>query len=426
MARFYARFDSGSGGWVSGLDGDYFQRLRVDVSSASAALLRDGLITSRSVLSDAMYSTMDAVNYDGSKGILFPIDTVNTDYTTYLSWSNSYTASATDPAVAGLKSPADYQTRPTASITSTQTTLIGPNNPVDNAWVGWQLYADARNAVNTILSSTQNGAGTVFAVYNRQGNYPGRTVHGVWHDVTLQYFAWDDFTPGTPQNPDISSPWKSLTSQTWLFLNGANIPFTRSWAATEYPNDINAIPIFTASLYPMGNPGSPTEQTTVQLSAGVGTYQWAVPSTSIVSSVLATSEENWYDFSTRVKFRDATLLAETPSLASDGGESTTEPGAPSGNYDQVKFYRMYGPYTIQKRVDVSSPLNCSEYTGATQTVYFEKNTQPLSGDKASAQVNVAAFVGLSDFSGQWLVVGQSWVIDGWDDSITVSNNLTCT
>ncbi len=77
MARFYAKFDGGS---VSALDnvngaGGYFTQRRIAATSASGALLRDGLIASRSAVSADVYDDLDSVNRNGNNGTYFPPDT---------------------------------------------------------------------------------------------------------------------------------------------------------------------------------------------------------------------------------------------------------------------------------------------------------------------------------------------------------------
>lgn len=212
MARFYAKFDSGSAGWVASLDDvvtstGFFDRRRIAASSASAALLRDGLIASRSALSIDIYNELDATNKDGSKGIYFPPDIITSDQSTFIS-GNVYTSSFD-----GIKTPTtntygsgviNYSKRPTASIASTQTTLVGPTNPLDSASAAYTTYVNASAAVNVILNSVQDGAGTVISPLIRTGSVSSRTLHSIWHDPTMSYFAWDDFTPGKPVTPSIS------------------------------------------------------------------------------------------------------------------------------------------------------------------------------------------------------------------------------
>jgi hypothetical protein len=208
MARFYARFDSGSAGWETELDNDYFERRRIAASSASAALLRDGLIASRSLLSTDVYQDLDDVNRNGARGTYFPPNSpvFTTDNSTFLSWSSAYTSSTE-----GIKTPVtpslntygstavvNYSLRPTASVLSTSTNLITASSPLDSAGVSFNTYRSASNAVRAVLDAIQDGGGVGNSPFTRTGNNPSRTGHSIWNNPNLQYFAWDDFTPSQP------------------------------------------------------------------------------------------------------------------------------------------------------------------------------------------------------------------------------------
>ena len=206
MARFYAKFDSGSAGWVTALDNDYFERRRISTTSASAAALRDGLIASRSAVSADVYADLPATYENGALGTIIPGSVVTTDLSTYVSWSNAYTASATTPPAPGIIIPADYRSRPTSSIAIDS--RIG--GPTGSGGVSYTTYNNATTAVNTILSAIQDGAGVTNSPYTRLGSNSSRTLHSIWHDYDLQYFGWDDFTPGTLSNPSSSLTQNAL------------------------------------------------------------------------------------------------------------------------------------------------------------------------------------------------------------------------
>lgn len=206
MARWYARFDSGSDyGWDGELDftgsvNGYFERLRVSNGSASGAQFRDGLITSRSALSADVYDDLDAANKDGTKGILFPGD-LRALVGSSITWSTAYTSS-----FEGIKIPTtntygtsstiiNYSTRTTSSVASTNP-IIGPADPLDPILVSEALYTAASNAVDATLTVIQNGASTAINPKVRSGNSGSRTFSSLWNDPKLNYFAWDDFTPG--------------------------------------------------------------------------------------------------------------------------------------------------------------------------------------------------------------------------------------
>ena len=222
MARWYAKFDSGSGGWVTDLDttstnNGFFDRAFVSTDSASGAEFRDGLIASRSALSADVYDDLDSVNKDGSRGIIFPSDTATFPTPTFLSWSNAYSSSFD-----GIKIPTsntygppagtvNYSTRPTSSVLSTNA-IIGAVSPADPIQLNYNLYLSASLAVESTLSvikyvstsyfGSGGPTGSVVSVNPnnaRPGNNRSRTLHSLWNDPTMSYFAWDDFTPGRPQ-----------------------------------------------------------------------------------------------------------------------------------------------------------------------------------------------------------------------------------
>jgi hypothetical protein len=259
MARFYAQFNSGSAGVIGELDNTYHQRLRIGASSASGAQLRDGLIASRSAVSADAYADLDAGNKDGSKGIYFPPDgpppsgPFSTDSSTFVSWSTAYTSS-----VAGIVIPANYQTRPTASILSTQTTLVGPTNPEDSIGVSYATYFSASTAVFTAISSSQTGAGITTSPYTRLGETPSRTLHSIWHDPDLQYFAWDDFTPGTISASIDANGLNKSANPPEVFPGGTpiNTPTILLYQLTnaQFPNDFNADARFQVRLDIMSGP----------------------------------------------------------------------------------------------------------------------------------------------------------------------------
>jgi hypothetical protein len=76
----------------------------------------------------------------------------------------------------------------------------------------------------------------------RPGLNAWRTLASLWHDHALTYFAWDDFTPGTPQN----------------FTNGPNVVTGNSGTPAsvamdfgwqpEYQNDLNGTIVLSGTI----------------------------------------------------------------------------------------------------------------------------------------------------------------------------------
>jgi hypothetical protein len=157
-------------------------------------LLRDGLIASRSALSDALRPQLNQENEYGTNGPIIPREIGNITQTGAggtLSWNNVYTSST----IPGIVTPADYRTRPTGSPTTTDGNLT-PRSPADSGTINNDIYLSASNAVTTVLNNISSGRSPLTP--SNQGNFPTRSLHSLWHDKSLQYFAWDDFTPGQP------------------------------------------------------------------------------------------------------------------------------------------------------------------------------------------------------------------------------------
>lgn len=243
MARFYARFDAGT---ETGLGvGSYFNKLRIHSGSASAAPYRDGLIASRSLLSTDVYEDLNSVNRDGSVGTFFPADnsTVNIP-SNFVSWSTAFTSSfegiriqtnANNNVYGGVAS-VNYSLRPTGSISYSQSAIIGQSDPLDPIGVAYTTYYSAsqavRDTINTIQTTQSNNV--ISTPFTRTGNTSSLTLHSLWHDPDLQYFAWDDYTPGAPgtQAPGIGG--YTCDSGTGTITQTLTIYWSK-----EYENDWN-------------------------------------------------------------------------------------------------------------------------------------------------------------------------------------------
>lgn len=291
MARFYGRFDSGSANsqntWVTALDSDYFNRRRIGADSGSGARIRNGLISSRSLLSTDALGDIADVYRDGAQGTIVPYDLYNTNGSTFVSWSKSGGGVYTSPASTGwgVVTPANYRTRPTGSIASSNTLLTQRAYEVG---VSYTTYTNATAAVKAALDAVQNGAGVVNSPYTRPGNDSSRTFHSVWHDENLQYFAWDDFTPGKAPTPSVSAAGGGATP--------AAIQVDLNFIAALFANDVNpnakmdvviALAGAPSSCTPVGdqsctgNYGTPSGAGNVTLALTGGTYPQITIGTSI-------------------------------------------------------------------------------------------------------------------------------------------------
>ncbi len=261
MARIFSVL---SGSTPTTLVTDYFDSRNI----SNGISKRSGLIASRSAVSTDIYSELDLVNQDGGKGIYFPPDLLQT-VGSLLSGS-AYTSS-----VDGIRIPTtntygtgtiNYSKRPTASIVSTDTTLVTPTVPLDSADVINNVYLSASNAVKIVLDSITDGG-----PYGRPGNNPSRTLHSIWHDPDLGYFAWDDFTPGAPPTPTITNLDAGASGITAILeTNLDEAPFAND-------NNPTAPLAFFMSLAPAG--GSP----------GTCTRQLVIPSGSVFQGTATSS-----------------------------------------------------------------------------------------------------------------------------------------
>jgi hypothetical protein len=193
MARWYARFDAGSGPLNS-----THNLLRIGANSASGALIRDGLIASRSALHADAIEDIASVYRDGSKGTIAPGNLYSSNGSTFVSFSAIYTSSLTNPPAPGVIINADYSIRPTSSILSTDSRIgLSSSNGVG---VSYTTFTKATASVSSALAEAQWGTGggiVRITPYTRPGGNPFRTLHSIWHNDTIDYLAWNDFTPGT-------------------------------------------------------------------------------------------------------------------------------------------------------------------------------------------------------------------------------------
>jgi len=201
MARFYAVFDPSA---TAAIDSSpYFYEKRYiganagtsSSLSASAALLRDGLIASQSILSSEMYAQMDAANKDGSKGIIIPYDVLTTNGSN-LEFSNVYTSS-----ISGVVHPASSLTRPSDTFISASDPRLFATG--DTGAILKSYYTNAGSAVNELLTSkiqvavgnTTNGGPFQRDACSGKTNQRNTSIN---YDYDFSYFAWDDFQPGDP------------------------------------------------------------------------------------------------------------------------------------------------------------------------------------------------------------------------------------
>lgn len=228
MARFYARFDNTLDTVMSA--SNYADKRIVAANSASGALIRDGLIASRSLLSTNVKAQIDAANQNGGIGPLVPGDVLRVNASlNEIYWNNIFTSSvALTPA--GIITPLDYMTRPTASILSSSG-LVGPATPTDPATGSYGLYVSASTAVSAAIALITSESVTLATPYVRLGATSSRTLTSIYNDPNVNFLAWDDFQPG----PGLTGSF-SYTGNSPLTVNFAVVMRQARYLNDRNPN----------------------------------------------------------------------------------------------------------------------------------------------------------------------------------------------
>lgn len=369
-----------------------FQRKVIGEDIFEGQKLQDGLIASRSALSNAFYPTLDAVNRDGTKGTLIPLDKLTTDLSTFVS-GPVYTSSVDGIKIPvtntyGIEDPINYSKRPTSSVFSTQTALVGPSNPSDTASVSYALYKSASDAVVTVLNSIQGGG-----PYSRLGNVPSRTIHSIWNDPGLNYFGWDDFTPGTGSllTPSLSPQVGNLN---YTFVTSSTVVTVNVNWESEYTSDKLGTAILNLKLQTPG--GSTIVSTIDEVFAGAG-YTWTISNPNVFNSMTSSLSnpfgqtvslaESW------VRFSDVTIPASV------GGLKEPQTFSNIGTINRM--------VTLTQRVSASVgnnvtcyPVNIPIYAGwdANGIGPFPNDPNPVGG--GNTQFFRVLFSSLNDGNGQ--------------------------
>jgi len=247
MARFYAVFDPSTTADIG--NSPYFYEKRYiganagasSSLSASAALLRDGLIASRSALSAEMYAQMDASNKNGAKGIIIPYDVLTTNGSN-LEFSNVYTSS-----ISGVVHPASSLTRPSDTFISSSDPRLYATG--DTGAILKSYYTNAGSAVTTLLASkiqvavgnTTNAGPFQRAACSGKTNQKNTSIN---YDYDFSYFAWDDFQPGDPTF--------NFQQQTGL-IRSVNNDITFNFSTNFVSDRSGTLYIFEAHLSPTGS-----------------------------------------------------------------------------------------------------------------------------------------------------------------------------
>lgn len=329
MARFYARFDHSltlSADLEAQTAGNFYERRVIGSATSSNAVLK----AAREALSEAMAAQMSGVNRDPTEGPIIPqsntAGTVNNIVRSggNLQWTNIYKTTT----IPGVAYPADFRTRPTGSIFTDDGNLTAAD-PADGGTISDSLYTDASDALTNVIGSIKKVQGSLpystdGSPYTRLGTNPSRTLHSLWHDVDLNLFAWDDFTPGQVQSFTaeprangagvftIDFNAGSVTNGLMVEAGVDDVSIRFNWT-NEYLADLAGDSILNASATPAG--GSAYTLSSFNPGQGVLQYDWDLGNTTDLSTPVAPGRELTLN-SADVKFKDAVIPAHT-GIAAD-------------------------------------------------------------------------------------------------------------
>jgi hypothetical protein len=282
MARFYATFDNSTVSALEDPSTTYrFQRK----AFTNGSTLKTALVAARLAISDAFYAQIELVNRNGSNGVVLPSNAIGIGGGN-LSFTNLYT----NPGAAWTSSP---RVRPTEQIL-TGSAGTNPVSPTDGGSISASLYTDAATALGNALAGIADGGPN-----GRLGLNQWRTLASLWHDGDLSYFAWDDFTPGEPQN--ILNPANTV-SGTATGGNG-QVVMQFDWDE-EYPADLDGNIVIQGSI---NGPVAFTKSFYAEVAASLGT------TTITVTDI---DESGLFDIVGSAQFYDYTITTHAGALAS--------------------------------------------------------------------------------------------------------------
>lgn len=283
MARWYSSFSNTD---ITALTAYSAQRLTM---GGVPSTLKANLLATRAALSAAFKAQINTSNDNGALGTVVPNDGF-TRGGGVMSGTNVYTN-----ALAVYQS--TPRVRPSSTTTPNPTPITVANStpaaPADAWSIADSLYTDATNAVQACITSIANiSGGTGGGPYSRLGLNTYRTLASAYHDAELSYFAWDDFTPGTPQSVNV------------VALGSGTVNFNITWS-TQFPNDLNGQVMITGQLERRGF--GPVATLNVTQAAGPLTeYQWTVSSLTTPGT---------YDISVQLTLYDPVITTNVGTTA---------------------------------------------------------------------------------------------------------------
>jgi hypothetical protein len=238
VARFFAVL---SGSVPTELIEDYFEQRTIEDGISK----REGLIVSRSILSTEVYQTLDLINKDGTKGTVIPQDRLSAPQ------SPVFTGQVYTSTIPGVVIPEDntYRTRPTESIVSTTPNITATG---DFIFASYNNYLNAGIALETVLNSIDGGGPTA-----REGNDRLRTRASIWHNEQLEYFAWDDYTPGLPTSTAATATAFGCGNSTTI-TGSINISWDSTYSNDENPEGSTTVKVYADEnvVSTVNNPGN--------------------------------------------------------------------------------------------------------------------------------------------------------------------------
>lgn len=366
MARYYARFNHGFETTLGGTGSvaNFFERRVIGATTSSNAFL----IAKREALSNAMYAQLNAGSRDPDVGPIIPQQSNPTNIPVtqnitrtggQLSWQKVYKTTT----IPGVVPPADFRTRPTASV-YTDDGNVTELTPTDPGSISDTLYTDATDALNTVLTSikkTKSGLtpiGHPFTYtedgspFTRLGTNPSRTLHSIWHDRDLNYFAWDDFTPGQPQTFTYKFPTADAFNTVYL-EEGDPLTVVLQWTPEFLSDRAGDTLLYFRTERSDNSTIIDTINDTISdppLSPTNGLPYYSASLTAVSYGTIPPGYQ--YNINSSVQFRDATISVHTGPVV----ENNVSNG--------VKIVRVYpitgiGPYATAEEV-----------CGATTTTQF--------------------------------------------------------
>jgi hypothetical protein len=173
--------------------------------------------------------------------------------------------------------------RPTEQIL-TGSSGTNPVSPTDGGSISASLYTDAATALGNALAGIADGG-----PYGRLGLNQWRTLASLWHDGDLSYFAWDDFTPGAPQN--VANPSNSVSGS-----GGAGtgqVIITLDWDE-EFPADLDGRFVVADGL--ITGPGTFSKGFSIDTNAITGTATATVTDIEEAGLYTITGTAQFFDY----------------------------------------------------------------------------------------------------------------------------------